>query len=130
MELANFIHPRLQTFNNIRDFIFYMCRSGSDFNASKAAVLMWFIWQNRNNKVWNDSILSAQQIGVQALTYWNQWATINGLIQEQQQPALQPTAAAATNNSVQWIQPPFGFLKCNVDASFFNTAGATGCGWI
>jgi hypothetical protein len=88
MELANFIHPRLQTFNNIRDFIFYMCRSGSDFNASKAAVLMWFIWQNRNNKVWNDSILSAQQIGVQALTYWNQWATINGLLQEQQQRTI------------------------------------------
>ncbi|WJX78361.1 hypothetical protein P8452_61592 [Trifolium repens] len=94
---------------------------------SKAAVLMWFIWQNRNNKVWNDSNLSAQQVGVQALTYWHQWATINGLLQEHQQPAPHTTAV---NNFVQWNPPPFGFLKCNVDASFFNTVGATGCGWI
>jgi ribonuclease HI len=104
-----------------------MCRHGSGFEASKAAVLMWFIWQNRNNNVWNDNNLSAQQVGVQALTFWNQWATINGMLHEQQQPAFQ---AAAVPNIMQWNPPTFGFLKCNVDASFFNTAGATGCGWI
>jgi hypothetical protein len=30
---------------------------------------------------------------------------------------------------VQWQQPPTGFLKCNVDASFFHSNGATGWGW-
>jgi ribonuclease HI len=127
MDLANFIQQRLHAFHNMREFIFNICRHGSDFEVSKAAVLMWFIWQNRNNIVWNDSKLSAQQVGVQALTFWNQWATINGFFHEQQQAVLPPTAA---NNIVQWNQPPFGFLKCNVDASFFNMAGVTGSGWI
>jgi hypothetical protein len=93
----------------------YKARHGSDLEASRAAVLLWFIWNNRNNIVWNDSSLSPQQIGVQALVYWQQWATINGLLHDQQQPAVQVTAA---NINVQWNQPSFGFLKCNVDASF------------
>jgi hypothetical protein len=112
MDLANVIQSRLHSFNNIRDCIFDMCRHGSGFEASKAAVLMWFIWQNRNNNVWNDNNLSAQQVGVQALTFWNQWATINGMLHEEQQPAFQ---TAATTNIVQWNPPMFGFLKCNVD---------------
>jgi ribonuclease HI len=28
----------------------------------------------------------------------------------------------------QWIPPCQGYVKCNVDASFYNTAGATGWG--
>jgi ribonuclease HI len=127
MELSNFIQSRLQTNNNMRDFIFDICRHGSDLEASRAAVLLWFIWNNRNNTVWNDSSLSPQQLGVQALVYWQQWAAINGLLHEQQQAVVQDSAA---NSNTQWIQPPFGFLKCNVDASFYNTAGATGCGWV
>jgi ribonuclease HI len=127
MELSNFIQPWLHSNNNMRDFIFHICRNGSELEASRAAVLLWFIWNNRNNMVWNDTGLSPQQIGAQAFVYWQQWAMINGILTEQQQPAGQVGAASS---SVQWIQPPVGFFKCNVDASFYNTAGATGCGWV
>jgi ribonuclease HI len=127
MELSNVIQPRLHIFNNLREFLFDVCRSCSDIEASKAAVLMWFIWQNRNNIVWNATSLISQQIGVQALVYWQQWAMVNGMFQDQQQAATQINAA---NRVVQWNQPPFGYLKCNVDASFFNMVGATGCGWV
>jgi hypothetical protein len=40
--------------------------------AGKVAILLWFAWQNRNNKVWNDSSIQAQQIGTQAASYWQQ----------------------------------------------------------
>ncbi|KAK2374133.1 hypothetical protein QL285_075114 [Trifolium repens] len=95
-------------------------------DASKVAVLMWFIWQNGNNYVWNDSKSRAQQVSMQAAQYWYQWATINGLLQDHQQLDQQQPA---DNTLVQWQQPTFGFLKCNVDASFFNTVGASGWGW-
>jgi hypothetical protein len=97
-----------------------------DSDASKVAVLMWFIWQNRNNYVWNDNKSTAQQVGMQAAQFWQQWAMINGLLDEQQQLVQQKTA---DNRSQQWQQPPTGYLKCNVDASFYSTAGATGWGW-
>jgi hypothetical protein len=67
--------------------------------AGKVATLLWFAWQNRNNKVWNDSSLQAQQIGAQAAKHWLDWAAINGLQLDNQQPARNPAAATS---SVQW----------------------------
>jgi hypothetical protein len=127
MELSHIIQPRLHMFTNPKDLIFDICMQEPDFTASRTATLMWFIWQNRNNIVWNDGNFNAHQLGVQAATFWNQWAVVNGLLEEHQQRD-QPNAAAAS--VVQWQQPPHGCLKCNVDASFFTEAASTGCGWV
>jgi hypothetical protein len=94
MELSHIILPRMHMFTNPKDLIFDICMQESDITASRTATLMWFIWQNRNNLVWNDSSTSAHQLGIQAATYWNQWAVINGLLDDQQQ-RHQPTTAAA-----------------------------------
>jgi ribonuclease HI len=127
MDLSHIIEPRLNMFHNPRDIIFDICRHTSDLEASKVAVFLWFLWQHRNDKVWNEAVTTAHQLGTQAFNYWLQWAEVNGLFQEQQQRANQHAADAVP---VQWQQPPNGFLKCNTDASFYNTAGATGWGWI
>jgi hypothetical protein len=126
MRLSHIVHSRLQVFNNVRNLIFDICRHASDLDASKFAVLMWYIWQQRNNKVLNDNNVSVNQLGLQAASYWNQWAVINGLLQDQQQTVNHCVTATYTE---QWQQPPSGFLKCNVDASFFHSKGATGWGW-
>jgi hypothetical protein len=127
MELSHVIDSRLPLFHNTCDFIFDICRNASVLEASKVAVLVWFLWQHRNNIVWNDSSATSQQIGVQASSYWRQWAECNGLYQEQQQQAQQHISVPSL---LHWQQPPSGFFQCNVDASFYNMAGATGWGWI
>jgi hypothetical protein len=114
-------------FTNPKDLIFDICMQESDFASSRTATLMWFIWQNRNNNVWNDSSSNAHQLGIQAANYWNQWAVVHGLLDDQQQHHHSHTVAG---NLVQWQQPPNGSLKCNVDTSFFNAAGSTGWGWV
>jgi ribonuclease HI len=48
------------------------------------------------------------------------------LLQQHQQPVEQQSAAGST---FQWQPPPSDYLKCNVDASFYNTEGAAGWGW-
>ncbi|KAK2410765.1 hypothetical protein QL285_046110 [Trifolium repens] len=48
MELSHIIEPRLSIFHNSRDLIFDLCRHDSVIAASKAAVLVWFLWQHRN----------------------------------------------------------------------------------
>jgi hypothetical protein len=83
--LANIIQSRLHLFTNIRELIFDICRNESNLVAGKVAVLLWFAWQNRNNKVWNDTCSQASQIGQQAAQYWFQWATVQGLLHDQQQ---------------------------------------------
>ncbi|KAK2370478.1 hypothetical protein QL285_083527 [Trifolium repens] len=80
MGLSHIIEPRLNLFHNPCDIIFDICRHVSDIEASKVAVILWFLWQHRNNKVWNDSETTAQQIGLQASSYWLQWAEVNGLL--------------------------------------------------
>jgi hypothetical protein len=114
-------------FTNPKELIFDICMQESDITASITATLMWFIWQNRNNNVWNDRSSNAHQLGIQAATYWNQWAAINGLLEDQQQRG-QPISAAA--NIEQWQQPPYGYLKYNVDASFFTEAASTDRLWM
>jgi ribonuclease HI len=127
MGLSNIIQSRLSIFTNVRDLIFDICRHETNLVAGKVATLLWLAWQNRNNKVWNDSSTQAQQIGFQAAKYWQDWAAVHGLLQEQNQPAQHSTGASSLT---QWEQPPHGYLKCNVDASFYNLAGSTGWGWV
>jgi hypothetical protein len=85
-------------------------------------MVMWVIWNNRNNYVWNDSRVNARQVGYQARQLWDEWAAVNGAANTHQQ--LQNMTAVA-----QWQTPVQGRLKCNVDASFYDAEGATGWGW-
>jgi ribonuclease HI len=52
---------------------------------------------------------------------------VKGLLDDHQHLEQHHSAA---NNVHQWQQPPFGYLKCNVNASFFNITGATGWEWF
>jgi ribonuclease HI len=58
---------------------------------------------------------------------WHEWAMAQGLLDEQQQEVqlLQVDSLELQ----QWQPPPLSYVKCNVDASFFNNDGATGWGW-
>ncbi|GAU25590.1 hypothetical protein TSUD_260240 [Trifolium subterraneum] len=99
------------------------------------ALLLWTIWQNRNNMVWNNNKQQARQIGTQAAQAWNEWAMIHGLMEEQQQllSTQQQTATTTQHHDgpaeYQWQPPQPRYLKCNVDANFYSTAGKAGGGW-
>ncbi|GAU34086.1 hypothetical protein TSUD_255820 [Trifolium subterraneum] len=124
--LHQIIQTRFDKFYNISDLLFDICRLEDKQVAGKTATLLWCIWQNRNSNVWNNNKLSAQQVGIQAVHLWNEWAMAQGMLDEyhsQDQQLLTPRVA------VQWQQPQFGIVKCNVDASFYDIAGATGWGW-
>ncbi|MCI19746.1 cytochrome P450 [Trifolium medium] len=52
--------------------------------------------------------------------------------QQQLSHALQQIHAQqmqSDSTGQQWRHPPPGYVKCNVDASFYNTPEATGWGW-
>jgi hypothetical protein len=49
------------------------------------------------------------------------------MLPDHHQPAQN---AAAATSLVQWQQPSEGYLKCNVDANFYNLAGSTGWDWV
>ncbi|KAK2427088.1 hypothetical protein QL285_025690 [Trifolium repens] len=127
MGLDNIIQSRLHLLTNARNLIFDICRNESKLEADKVVALLWFAWRKSNNKVWNDTCLKDQQIGHQAAQNWLQWATVHGLLLDQQQQTHHVSAAISL---ILWQQPPHGYYKCNVDASFYNLAGSTGWGWV
>ncbi|MCH87041.1 hypothetical protein A2U01_0007906 [Trifolium medium] len=83
------------------------------------AILLWSLWNNRNNLVWNDNKLNARQIGSQAVQLWEEWRAVHVFRPaEQQQQQVTP--------GMQWQTPTQGRLKCNVDASFYDDEGVCG----
>ncbi|XP_045802481.1 uncharacterized protein LOC123896083 [Trifolium pratense] len=57
----------------VNDFIFDVCSTENSFIAGRAIMLMWCIWQNRNDMVWNNHTIDAYQLGQQAFSMWKDW---------------------------------------------------------
>ncbi|PNX79699.1 hypothetical protein L195_g035686, partial [Trifolium pratense] len=74
--------------------------------AGRAAALIWYIWQNRNAKVWSNTQSSPEQVGNHAFQLWKNWFD-----------SLQ--IRKQTN------QTRDGWIKINVDAGFFEHQGIT-----
>jgi ribonuclease HI len=122
--LSHIIHNRLTLFDNVVDLIFYMCSHEHADMAGRFAVLMWHIWQNRNDMVWNSHSNTASTVGQQAITAWQAWNTANQQLhhRQMQQTRVQQNRV---DSSVTWTKPPLGWLKCNVDAGFSFADGVT-----
>jgi hypothetical protein len=120
----------MHLFNNIKDLILDICCKESREVVGKMAILLCIIWQNRNNYVWNEVKIGAQQAAIQAENMWNEWAIVNGAKADASRPMTvsAPHITAGRDSSI-WQPPTKGFLKCNVDASFFDSVNAIGWGW-
>jgi hypothetical protein len=90
--------------------------------AGRCAVMIWTLWNNRNNWLWNNEKKSATSLGMLAFQAWRECIIANDFNQEND-----------SNNQVQqhhtWEPPTYGWLKCNVDAGFNVRRGATNRGW-
>jgi hypothetical protein len=134
MGLDHIIQQQMQGIHNIKELIFNLCCFENIHVAGKVAVLIWHIWQNRNDQVWNNNKLSARQVGIKAAQSWEEWALVQGLNEEYHATVLQQNNSGMQQHitdmhAAQWQPPRPGILKCNVDASFFEAAGYTGWGW-
>jgi hypothetical protein len=116
----------LQNFNNIKDLIFDICCRESTEVAGKIALLLWVIWQNRNNFVRNEAKIKARQVRLQATGMLEDWLVVNGHVVTTN---IARTHQEAIHTSECWQPPRHGYMKCNVDASFLATTDAIGFGW-
>ncbi|XP_045811195.1 uncharacterized protein LOC123905578 [Trifolium pratense] len=86
-------------------------------------MLVWILWNNRNNWVWNNVKDSGQQLCGKAMHLWNEWDAV------QQIRDRNNSRPQVHQQNTQWKQPEFGWLKCNVDAGFHIEQGVTSAGW-
>ncbi|MCI09099.1 ribonuclease H protein [Trifolium medium] len=69
MGLDQIIQPRMQLFDNAKELIFDVCKKESKYVAGQMAMLLWMLWHNRNNMVWNEEKINARDIGCFGSTY-------------------------------------------------------------
>ncbi|GAU34839.1 hypothetical protein TSUD_259190 [Trifolium subterraneum] len=122
-QVAGFEGPllqQLQQSTTAAERLRNICRSTDTDTAGKIAMLIWVLWNNRNNWVWNNIKENGQQLGYKAIYLWNEWNEVQ-------------TTANSTRNSEQqvlhWQKPQLPWLKCNVDAGFHQQLGRTSVGW-
>jgi ribonuclease HI len=120
--LDTVISTRLDQFYEAKEVIFDICSKESKEVAGRVALMIWLLWNNRNQWLWNNEKRTATQLGVQALHMWEEWFAVQRFhdstrVEEQVQHAQ------------QWLPPRHGWIKCNVDAGFHNDGRITSGGW-
>jgi hypothetical protein len=103
-------------------------------------MIVWCIWHNRNNWVWNRVKDTAKEVALRAVHMIGEWRAVNTT---QQTNILSAGSAAlhvpvSADRSIQqvtqglqslcWQRPCDGWWKCNVEASFSQNPSAMGCG--
>jgi ribonuclease HI len=119
--LHDMIAPYIQQASTAKEFILKLCRHAERSVAGKAAMLLWSIWSNRNNYVWNHEKEMGQQLGHKALCLWLEWYVVQReFASDVQQVPLQ---------QLDWQPPPRDKYKCNVDVGVHDEARKTSTGW-
>ncbi|MCH94197.1 ribonuclease H protein, partial [Trifolium medium] len=122
--LDSLITPRIQQQTRVSDVIMQVCSTANQQEAGVFAMLLWLLWNNRNNCVWNDTRESGRSLGFKARLLWEEWAAV--------QQVQQPTESINQQQQQQlhsWNKPPVGWYKCNVDAGFHKEVNKTSFGW-
>ncbi|KAK2375736.1 hypothetical protein QL285_076606 [Trifolium repens] len=86
-------------------------------------VILWSLWKNRNNKVWNNFNESCQAICDRA-----SWLLMSWKNAQQTRSRGEIRNMPQVQASLSWSPPSQGRYKCNVDASFSVQRNKVGIG--
>jgi ribonuclease HI len=139
--LRDIVEPRLLASNDVKNIIFDLCRTESISIISHFAMVVWCIWNHRNNWVWNGVKDSAKEVAQRAGHIIGEWRAIN-LLQDNNAgsggnsdmslPAATGCNISRDDQAIQslcWQKPRAGWWKCNVDASFSQTQNVVAWSW-
>jgi ribonuclease HI len=111
----------MQNFQDASELIFYLLQQLNADDASLLACVMWSIWKQRNNLVWNN-VTDAQNFV---------FTRAHNMLLDRR--AVQATKAGVvadqhTEQVHKWNKPLSGRVKCNIDASFSSVYNRIGIG--
>jgi hypothetical protein len=98
--------PRLQKVSSAHTTIHAICSNEDNMKAGLFATVVWTLWNNRNNKVWNYVVEPGRNLGYKAKQYWEEWFMVQNL--------QHVHASSAQQQHNNWQAPPHGWFKCNV----------------
>jgi len=88
-------------------------------DATLFGCVLWRIWKQRNNKIWNDITDAQSYVFDRAKTMLKDWKTTR---------SIQDTSSnrQQSKRNVKWMKPNAGRVKCNIDASFCKLSNRVG----
>ncbi|XP_043813716.1 uncharacterized protein LOC122723877 [Manihot esculenta] len=95
--------------------------SASVENASLMLMILWALWQNRNNVVWKGQGQTASGVFFMALNFLQQWKAARVVFSVS--TIIDPARPI-------WSPPPHGWIKANIDASLSLQRGSIGFGCV
>jgi ribonuclease HI len=117
--LDHVITSRAARCQTAAEMVFSICAEEETGIAGGVALILWAVWRNRNEKVWNGATDSGRSIGITAMQQWQQWSSVqhqHASVQQQQ-------------HTLTWQKPPMNWFKCNVDAGFNMVQNRATVGW-
>jgi hypothetical protein len=65
--------PLLNRNVTTQEAVLNFCAAADTDSAGIFAMLVWVLWQNRNDKVWTDTNASGRNLGIKARHLWMKW---------------------------------------------------------
>ena len=100
-----------------------------DIQAEIASWLMWRLWKNRNELVFNGKEYEAECILRKAREDAEEWKG-RKVAEETAVKRLEVQQPTITNQANPWRPPPSNWVKCNSDSAWHNERDTSGLGWI
>ncbi|PNX96273.1 hypothetical protein L195_g019476 [Trifolium pratense] len=112
--LAQTILPRIQQTCNVADVIFDICSFKNKETAGSIAMLLWVLWNNRNNRVWNDMHEPGTTLRVKAQHRWAEWFSVSQVQHNRTQTEQHQQALDGRNqlkDGTAWMMGSFSIVE-------------------
>jgi ribonuclease HI len=106
---------------DVSSIIFMCLQLLTSDEAALFCYVIWSIWKQRNNKIWNGVTDPQAFVFDRAKSMLEDWK-IARAIRENSPNHNQP------DRNVKWVKPRAGHFKCNIDASFSQNSNMVGIG--
>lgn len=110
------LHYDLNNVEDVSAWMLNMLCSESHDNIVKIVTVLWAIWFARNNKVWEDKLLTSDGVMAWSSRQVKEWQEAN----KKRQGNRVRSSTAANFTDRKWKPPSRDELKINVDASVFT----------
>ncbi|CAN1812050.1 Putative ribonuclease H protein At1g65750 [Linum perenne] len=109
--------------SNFKDWLLMICSEWRKETVGVWDVVMWSLWWERNQRVWNGESRPARIIVEAGINAKLEWEVARGVVDQNQ-----GRREVRSRECGEWHVPPVGKLKCNIDASFKRDEHKWGCG--
>jgi hypothetical protein len=110
----------LQHYAGVSELIFACLQQLNDNESALMACIIWSIWKQRNNRIWNNVTDMQSAVFSRAVTNLNDWRAVHIIRGDMRE--------IHGDREHKWKKPINGRVKCKIDASFSPNLNRVGIG--